>query len=57
MLDKIRTVFGRNPNPTKIYTPEDLRRVGEALSADRASLEEIRRLPIEKTAHLYPGDQ
>jgi hypothetical protein len=57
MLDKIRTVFNRTPDPAKTYTPEDLRRIGQTLSEEQFRLEEIRRLPIEEAARLYPGDQ
>lgn len=57
MFDKIRTVFSRIQNPAETYTPDDLKRIDQTLCAYRIRLEEVRRLPIEESALLYPGDQ
>lgn len=51
MFDKIRTTFARTKIET--YTPEELRRIGQALSASRRRLAEIRQLPIEVIDFLY----
>lgn len=52
MLDRIRTAFTRTTTPT-VYTPEDLQKIGQALSASRRRLAEIRQLPIEVIDLLY----
>jgi len=53
MFEKIRTAFNHTTEPTKIYTPEDLRHIGQTLNAERVRLEEIRHLTIEELDRLY----
>ena len=55
MPHKIR-IFSRTTNPAQTYqtyTPEDLRSIGQTLSAERARLEEVRRLSVEEASRLY----
>lgn len=50
---KIRTMFSRTPTTNKTPTRKELLLLGQALSAERARLAEIRQLPIDELDRLY----
>jgi hypothetical protein len=52
MFDKIRTMCSRTPT-IETCTEEDLRRIGQELSAERSRLEAVRQLRIEDLDRLY----
>jgi hypothetical protein len=52
MLNRIRSAL-RRTQPQQTYTTEDLQRIGQTLKAERASLDEVRKIPIKDLERTF----